>query len=122
MASLWPEMNHRRLGSSLVVALALFAVLGHICVLPFHAHAGAITMHEEHPSPQSGGHPDQEAAHAGSCEVLKSALLALDGVVLAPLGTVAVVTSESPRRGVDADSAIVLGSPPLFLLHAALLI
>jgi hypothetical protein len=108
--------------SWLLVAIMVVGVLGHICALPFHAHAGAITAHEEGQSHHSGQHPDGDAVHAGSCEVVKSAHVGLDGVMPASLGVVSVVTAESPHRSVDVDSAIVFSSPPLFLLHAALLI
>ena len=121
-ASLWPEMSSRGVGSVLLVGLAVLMVLGHICAPPFHAHAGAITTHEEHESHHGGEHPDDDTAHAGSCDVVKSAAPALDGVVLTPLPTIPLVTAGSPGQHVDSDSALVFGSPPLFLLHAALLI
>jgi hypothetical protein len=115
-------MNRHRLGSCLFVALAAFMVLGHICTLPFHAHAGAITTHEESQSHHGGQHPDDDAAHAGSCEAAKSAPVAIDTSLLPTVGTVVAVVQESADLPGDADGAVVLGSPPLFLLHASLLI
>ena len=97
-------------------------LLGHICALPFHAHAGAITTHEESQSHHGGDHPDDDAAHAGSCEAVKSAPVAIDSSLLATVATVVAMVQESARLLVDADDAVVLGSPPLFLLHASLLI
>jgi len=105
-----------------LITLMVMAVLGHICALPFHTHTGAITTHEEGQSHHSGEHPDGDAVHAGSCEVIKSAPGGLGVIMPASLGSVSVVTAESPRQFLDADAAIVFGSPPLFLLHAALLI
>src|SRR6266853_5083081 len=43
-------MNGRRLSSWLLVGVAVFVVLGHICASPIHAHVGAVTTHsEDHP-------------------------------------------------------------------------
>src|SRR5712692_9754622 len=114
-------MCARRMGSLLLAAVAIFTVLSHICALPFHAHAGAITTHEEPASHHAGDNPEEDTAHAASCEVVKSAPAAPDGVVLVPLGTIPAVTWESTRRLANVDAAVALGSPPLFLLHAALL-
>src|SRR2546428_13154454 len=54
-------MNGRRLWSWLLVGVAIFVVLGHICAAPIHAHAGAVTTHSED-HPESGS---DEAAHGG---------------------------------------------------------
>src|SRR3989475_7380524 len=59
-------MNGRRLSSWLLVGVAIFVVLGHICAAPIHAHAGAMTTHSED-HPESGS---DEAAHGGSCQAL----------------------------------------------------
>src|SRR2546428_14088698 len=61
-------MNGRRLSSWLLVGVATFVVLGHICAAPIHAHAGAVTTHSED-HPESGS---DEAAHGGSCEALRT--------------------------------------------------
>src|SRR5438093_13725484 len=81
-------MNGPRVSSWLLVGVAIFVVLGHICAAPIHAHAGAVTTHsEDHPANGS-----DEAAHGGSCEALRAdsdvgapALLPT-GIVLAVLG------------------------------------
>src|SRR3989442_15502401 len=61
-------MNGRRLSSWLLVGVAIFVVLGHICAAPIHAHAGAMTTHSED-HPESGS---DEAAHGGSCQALRA--------------------------------------------------
>ena len=106
----------------LLVAIAVLMVLGHICALPFHAHAGAMTTHQEHRSHHGDESPGEDAAHAASCEAAKSASAGIDGVILVPLGTVVVVGLAPTRRATEADALLVVGSPPLFLLHASLLI
>lgn len=108
----------RRACSIVLVAVAAFVVMGHICAGPIHAHAGALTTHsEDHPE-----HGSDEAAHGGSCEALRTtanldlpALPAarLDVVIVAVLRDAATAPAAAPTP--DA-------SPPLFLLHAALLI
>jgi hypothetical protein len=107
-----------KISSIFLVAVAVFVVMAHVCVGPFHAHAGAVTTHsEDHPE-----HGSDEAAHGGSCEALRTtasvdlpALPAarLDVVVSSALLAREVVTQPKP----PADT-----SPPLFLLHASLLI
>jgi hypothetical protein len=108
----------RRTSSIVLVAVAVFVVMGHVCAGPFHAHAGAVTTHsEDHPERGS-----DEAAHGGSCEALRTtasvdlpALPAarLDVVLISGLLTCQAAAQPAP----PADT-----SPPLFLLHASLLI
>ena len=108
----------RRLSSWLLVGVALFVVLGHICAAPVHAHAGTMTTHsEDHPE---GG--ADEAAHGGSCETLR-ADFNVHAPALLPTGVVLRVVSglEIHRRYAEPAPAPT-SSPPLFLLHAALLI
>ena len=112
-------MNHGRVSSWLLVGIAIFVVLGHICAAPLHAHAGAVTTHnEEH---QHGGDGD-EAVHAGSCEALR-ADFGVHTPALPPTGIVLPVVRDpeinhAPPTQVSASTS----SLPLFLLHAALLI
>ena len=107
-------MNAGRLSSWLLVAVAVFVVLGHVCALPVHAHAGAVTTHaEDHPEHGSDG-----AAHGGSCEALKATpnialpvlpAVRLDIALLLALSTEVATPPAAPEE-----------SPPLFLLHAVL--
>jgi len=100
----------------LLVAVAVVVVMGHICVGPFHAHAGTVTTHsEDHPERGS-----DEATHGGSCEALGASpnidLPALPVARLQVLPLTAILTATA--RPLPAPDA----SPPLFLLHAVLLI
>lgn len=111
-------MNRPLVSSWLLVGLAIFVVLGHICAAPFHAHAGAVTTHgEDHPE---GG--SDEAAHAGSCEALR-ADFGLHTPALLPSGIVLpVVRDPEINHAQPTQVSAPTSSPPLFLLHAALLI
>ena len=115
-------MRFPRLSYWLLVAVAVAMVLGHICALPFHAHAGVITSHDERESHHGPGDQDNDATHAASCDAVK-APPAVDGAaVLVPVGVVPIVIASPVRHLAEADASILVGSPPLFLLHAALLI
>ena len=105
----------------LLVLIAIAMVLGHICALPFHAHAGAITTHQESESHHGHDGPDDDALHAASCDAVKTAAGAGNVVVLVPIGTVPSLVLPSGRQ-LEPDASVILGSPPLFLLHAVLLI
>ena len=111
-------MNGRRLSSWLLVGVAIFVVLGHICAAPIHAHAGAVTTHSED-HPESGR---DEAAHGGSCEALR-ADSDVDAPALLPTGIVLPVIGHLATQCPHPTSAPApASSPPLFLLHSALLI
>jgi len=112
-------MNHGRVSSWVLVGIAIFVVLGHICAAPLHAHAGAVTTHnEEH---EHGGDGD-EAAHAGSCEALR-ADFGVHTPALLPTGIVLpVVRDPEINHAQPTQASAPASSPPLFLLHAALLI
>jgi hypothetical protein len=105
-----------RASSIFLVAIAILVVMGHICAGPFHAHAGTVTTHSED-HPERGG---DEATHGGSCEALRATpnidLPALPVVRLDVLPLTAILTAIA--RPVPAPNT----SPPLFLLHAVLLI
>ena len=107
----------------LLSALAVLAVVGHICALPLHAHAGVITTHETHDSHGDNPDPDKDAAHPASCEVVKASSNP-DGpmAALVLVGAVSAAVPPPVRPPVQAAAARIIGSPPLFLLHAALLI
>jgi hypothetical protein len=108
----------RRLSSWLLIGVAVFVVLGHVCALPVHAHAGAVTTHaEDHSEPGGDG-----AVHGGSCEALRASF-SFDAPALVPPGFIPLVTNDSGATLARATlSPAPTRSPPLFLLHAALLI
>jgi len=111
-------MNGRRLSSWLLVGVAFFVVLGHVCAAPIHAHAGAVTTHsEDHPERGS-----DEAAHGASCEALR-ADSHFDAPTLRQTSIALQAIGDFERLSFRLTPAPVpTSSPPLFLLHAALLI
>jgi hypothetical protein len=90
--------------------------MGHICAGPLHAHAGSVTTHTE----DHHEHGTDETAHGGSCEALRATpsidLPVLPAVTLDVALIIDTLTTVAPPRP-RPDT-----SPPLFLLHAVLLI
>ena len=115
----YPAVTMRRRACSIVlVVVAVFVVIGHVCAGPIHAHAGTLTTHsEDHPE-----HGSDEAAHGGSCEALRTTTN-LDLPAL-PAARLDVVLVSVLRDAATVPAAVPMPdtSPPLFLLHAALLI
>jgi hypothetical protein len=106
---------------SLALAIALFAVLGHVCVLPHEAHAVAGGPSESHGSHHE--HSQQDALHTASCEAVQSTVTPAASML--PVARLAIVATfaELARGAIDARQPLVIAaSPPLFLLHASFLI
>jgi len=108
----------------LLVLAAVLIVVGNVCEFPGGAHCA--TVASEHESEQSGEAHHHGAAHLTTCEdggVPTSSLypVAPDVVTAMPmLGD--FVELLHVRAVVVARSPVSLSGPPLFLLHAALLI
>jgi hypothetical protein len=104
----------QRLSSWLLIGVALFVVMGHVCALPVHAHAGAVTTHAE----DDPEHGSDGASHGGSCEALRAtpniALPALPAARL-DVDLLMALLAEVATPPAAPDE-----SPPLFLLHAVL--
>jgi hypothetical protein len=102
-----------------VLLLAVVMLVGHICVLPTHGHVETAPWHGNEAQP----HDADEAVHAGSCEALPSSGIGCPAVLT--ISAFVVATPVEPlkqlvgRRGIPS---LPTSSPPLFLLHAALLI
>jgi hypothetical protein len=102
-----------------VLLLAVVMLVGHICVLPIHSHVEASPSHGDEAQP----HDADDAVHAGSCEALRSS-----GTACPPLLTISafvVPTAVYPLNEWVSRGSISprpTASPPIFLLHAALLI
>jgi len=112
-----------------VIAVAMFTIAGHVCVVP-HAHSLDLHAHPwdavgagAEPSEHSDQPTGDDAAHDASCTALQ----------LSPGGGLAPVLVAQATRMVDliappelvpleVPPACVSNPPPLFLLHAALLI
>ena len=111
-------MNLTRRWSWLLVGLAVFVVLGHVCAGPVHVHAGAVTTHSEDHSERGS----DEAAHGGSCEAVRSAA-SVDAAILVQTSVVLPLRDGRPFEALLAALLPAPAeSPPLFLLHASLLI
>jgi hypothetical protein len=111
------KRTHGVVATALLV-IAIVAVLGHVCVLPVHAHAVPVEGHGSH-----GDAPSDNSVHTASCDALKSTSTTPSMVPIATAVPVVFVEQVSLRRSIDIDPASWHAeSPPLFLLHAALLI
>jgi hypothetical protein len=105
-----------------VVVAAVAVLLGHICAAPLEAAAVPFV---DHHAPGAGHHheADGEAIHAGSCELARPpAGSSFTGVP----SLSALVRYEVPVQRVERLFSLPVAphatSPPLFLLHATLLI
>jgi hypothetical protein len=99
--------------------IAVIAVLGHVCVLPVHAHAVPVDGHGSHDDDSS-----ENSVHMASCDALKSASATpsiLPAATSMPLVAVELLVLKGHAVDV-APARAHSGSPPLFLLHAAFLI
>ena len=108
---------HGFMAAALVV-IAVAAVLGHVCVLPGHVHAAPVDEHGSH----DGGRAD-DSVHAASCDALKSTSPTLSTASL--VATTPLVSADCAlrQRAVHVlPPRVHAESPPLFLLHSALLI
>jgi hypothetical protein len=102
----------------LAVAVALFAVLGHVCALPHEAHAVAAEPSESHQSHDE--HSQHDALHTASCEAVPSSVTPAASV-LQMTGSVVVAMAEPAAGALHAPRpSVIATSPPLFLLHSAL--
>ena len=101
-----------------LLVLSVAALMGHICVLPGHVHAEtpATQTDADHP------HEADEAVHAASCEAMRSAWVG-SPIVLAPsVGALTATLVGQPKTWIRSSRSPSVKSPPLFLLHASLLI
>jgi hypothetical protein len=79
-----------------LLTLLIAMLLGHVCVLPLHAHATTAATH------QHGDEPDEtdQAAHIGSCEAL------LSSPIVQPLAVV-TGTIEWAASPLEATAGVV---------------
>jgi hypothetical protein len=114
----------RRVVTLGLLALAIVATLGHICMLPGHVHAAPAAEDDHHDAPTAGHHDaDGDAVHAASCDVVRPGTIAagVPSVAAVPLYRDAVVRFlRGPRLALEAPQPT--GSPPLYLVHRVLLI
>src|SRR6266550_8624094 len=99
----------RYLLSVTVLALLALTLVGHVCALPLHDHPAAENHHD-------GG----DSVHGASCEVVRSTSPVTCPIVdAAPLAD--RLLDGCPRAIQVSLRPLLVHSPPLFLLHAALL-
>jgi hypothetical protein len=110
-------MLTRRLPSWILVGVAIAIVLGHVCATPMHAHAVAAATHSDDHSEHHHGH----AVHGGSCEALRATSPAVP-VLQAEVTALPVIDDTGTARALVARPPRPASSPPLYLLHAVLLI
>jgi hypothetical protein len=101
-----------------VLLLAVAMLVGHICVLPTHGHVETAPWHGDEAQPQDA----DEAVHAGSCEALPSSGMACPVLTIPAFVVATPVNPLNQWVGRSVMSPRPTPSPPLFLLHAALLI
>jgi hypothetical protein len=111
-----PQTRTPGVVAAALLIIAIIAVLGHVCVLPVHAHVVPVEDHGSH------GDATADSVHTASCDALKSTS-ATPAIVPVATSTPVVVIEQSVRHLVDtARTNGRSESPPLFLLHASLLI
>lgn len=103
--------------AALLLSVAALAIgLAHVCSSPDAAHAGTV----------AGSHTDathDDAIDAASCEAVLPALATYDVPMVPASVTFESSSSHSVRETSSVARAVVpASSPPLFLLHASLLI
>ena len=112
--------TRRSLGHSLVLVLGLVVVLGHICALPAHA-TGLATLaghsHGPHDEPSA-----DDSLHGASCEAVRSTFTVAPPVLPVTPATPARAVTQIVQRPLARPLPASATSPPLFLLHASLLI
>ena len=115
-------MHRRRWspGHSLLLGLGLFVVLSHVCAMP--AHAAGLDTVLGHTDAAHDAQSTDESVHGGSCEAVRSTFAVQPPV--APVTTTVRVTvvTRPVRSSLEHPRPAVATSPPLFLLHASLLI
>ena len=124
---------HRQCASTtwLCLAIAILAVLGHICAFSFHAHASEMHVHLSDvsaPVPPAHGHEGADGSdaddshHGASCDAVRPA----SSSALPILQTTARMHPESSTPTYHVTPyvrlRVVFSTPSLFLLHASLLI
>jgi hypothetical protein len=105
-----------------IVIAAITVLLGHICAVPLDVEA--LTPFDHHSSGGSHGHgSDGDAVHAASCEMARPPVGAsFGGVPIASALPRYEVLVQSVARASALPVTPHATSPPLFLVHSALLI
>ena len=123
--SITPMATRRPRVMLLFIAFAIIATLAHVCTLPGHIHAAELDTadhsHDVRPSDHSDA-PD-DSAYGESCDALRPGSSPAPPVVFIELPTSTALVFE--RLEVRSRTAAVVtsrASPPLYVVHRALLI
>jgi len=111
-------MLHMRVVSWLLAAVTIFIVVGHVCALPGHVHAVPAEHHD-------GDSPDHDSVHEASCQATSTSAVPTCAPMLPTVGVVeelGILPSLPSSAAAARTSTRTRARPPLFLLHAALLI
>lgn len=113
--------------------IAILAVFGHVCAFSFHAHAAELHVHlsdvavpvqsaHGHDEAGSSGPDADHSIHGASCDAVRP----VPTTALPVLQTAALMRLETSTPALhgarDVGRSAVSSAPPLFLLHASLLI
>jgi hypothetical protein len=106
------KSRHRRRYWLVVTVLTMLALtlVGHVCALP-HDHPVAAEDHDT-----------GDSVHGASCEVVLSQLPATGAPILAVIAVTELVADAQIRGVATSARPRSVHAPPLFLLHASLLI
>jgi hypothetical protein len=100
--------------------LGLVVLFGHVCALPVDATGLAPLVGHTH-----GAHDESSAddsLHGASCEAVRSTFAATPTMLSVTLTTSACLVAHVVQPPLDRALPAFAPSPPLFLLHASLLI
>jgi len=117
-------MSRVRPAVLLILAMAICAMISHVCapvvghVMPVMTHDGG---HHHHDAPAGDDHPG-DSFHAASCEALRPGTVQAPPIPIGPTVGAMVCTSLPLRAVEPRPVAAATNSPPIFLLHAALLL
>ena len=121
-------MKPRRWLTVMLFAMATLAVAAHVCVVPhahavdLHPHAWDAAVTADAPSEHSDQPKDDDASHNASCTGLRSQQTAPAPPITAAAVVMADLTRLPGLAIIPALRAPASNPPPLFLLHASLLI
>ena len=111
-----------------MVGMAAFAAAGHVCVVP-HAHAADLhsqvwetNVAGSEPSRHSDQPDSDDALHNASCTGLRSAETAVALPTTMSTLLLSALLGARARTVAEMSEAPTSSPPPLFLLHASLLI
>jgi hypothetical protein len=109
--------------SWLLLLISLVTLVGHVCALPAHGEPRAEPAGHQHgqPAAPQDGHDDADTVHAASCDAVRTTA----PTIAAPALTAGHVAGQSEMRPLTRPfvrRTVAPAMPPLFLLHAALLI